>query len=341
MKKKGNHIDIHKHLTQTELLDYTNGVLGNDEMYRLELHLNECELCSDAIEGVSNINHPKNILDVINAEIRPSKKETFSPNYMAIAASITLIAVFGLSYWLITKPEIKETVAINLPNETSEESAIPLVNKGSDSVSTIESPNEEIALEEEGIEEDVEINIYNTQITGNEVKLEASSKQKSIVRQKEIEPAEPTLAAADEETTEFEEVISSTVDSGISLSETVQPVQGAARAAKKTSTTPQITLKDQKEPLPIGGMSAFKGYAEKNLIFPQQAIDNNVKGTVVLEVSINPNGSINNITVLKGVGYGCDAEAMRLISTGPLWTPKVLNGEAVIGSRQVKIKFKK
>ncbi|MCF6360673.1 MAG: hypothetical protein L3J29_07915, partial [Cyclobacteriaceae bacterium] len=121
MKAHKNHIDLYKHLTQTELIDYSKGVLGNDEMYRLELHLNECELCSDALDGITTINNPKEILASINAEILPSKKDTFALNYMAIAASIALIAVLSLSYWLITKPTQIDTVAVNSTTEVAKE----------------------------------------------------------------------------------------------------------------------------------------------------------------------------------------------------------------------------
>ena len=74
MKKNNNHTDIYTHLTQEELLEYNRGVLGNDEMYRLELHLNECELCSDALEGVEVIKQPEQILESINTQIIPSDK---------------------------------------------------------------------------------------------------------------------------------------------------------------------------------------------------------------------------------------------------------------------------
>ncbi len=342
MNKHKNHINIHNHLTQNELIDYSNGVLGNQEMYRLELHLNECELCSDAVDGLEEAANVEAAIHKINATILPKSRSAFAPNYINIAASIALIAVLGLSYWFITKPEINETIALNTPTKISEESNVPLANKEPDSIVVIDNNfNKEIAIEPEALEEDQEVIKIATIQANNGAKSKASSKQKSSIRQKEIEAAEPTLAVADDETIALEEVISDPTDSDVILSETVQPIQGAARAAKKVSIAPPITLKDQKEPSPIGGTAAFKSYLEQNLVYPQQAIDNNIKGTVVLMVSINSDGSINSIEVTKGLGFGCDAEAMRLISTGPKWTPKVVNGQAIRANKLVKVKFKK
>lgn len=344
MKKKSNHIDLQKHLTQIELLDYTNGVLGNEEMYRLELHLNECELCSDALDGISLVKNPKEVLGIINTEILPNKKKVFAPNYMAIAASFALIAIFSLSYWLITKPTKTDTIALNSPTE---------VKKGKPVSSTLgesklekeakNSLNEPIA-EAEVVEEDI---IDSNQ--GVPVAEKLPEPNSTIKRKKRAKKNEPTVVIADnsgvdfqdnKEITQLEEAIFETTDDEESLAEVVQSTQSIARASKKSGRTQSAILKEQKEPTPIGGMSGLKAYINQNLKYPQAAIDNNIKGTVVLEVNINTDGSINNITVIKGLGNGCDAEAMRLISTGPKWIPKVVNGKAEQSNRQVKIKFK-
>ncbi len=344
MKKNRNHIDIQKHLTQTELLDYTNGVLGNEEMYRLELHLNECELCSDALDGVSLIKNPKEVIDTIIAEIAPAKKEVSSLNYMAIAASFALIAIFSLSYWFITKPTKNETIAINLPTEVKEGKPVSSTLGESKLAKEAKNKLNEPIAEAEVVEEDI---IDSNQ--GVPVAEKLPEPNSTIKREKKAKKNEPTVVIADDsgvdfqdnkEVTQLEEAIFETTDDGESLAEVVQSTQSIARASKKSGRTQSAILKDQKEPTPIGGMSGLKAYINQNLNYPQAAIDNNIKGTVVLEVNINTDGSIANITVSKGLGNGCDAEAMRLISTGPKWTPKVVNGKAVKSSRQIKIKFK-
>ncbi len=349
MKKNSNHINLQQHLIQTELLDYTNGVLGNEEMYRLELHLNECELCSDALEGISLVKNPKEVLEAINTEIFPNKKNAFAPNYMAIAASIALIAVFSLSYWLITKPTKTDTIALNSPTEVKKDKPVSsTLGEPELAEEAKNSPNEPIT-EDEVVEEDIINSSLRVSAAEKLPEPKSLAKQEKNIRSKEIEPAEPTAAIADdsgvdfkdnEEATQLGETFFEATDEEEGLAEVVQSTQSIARASKKSSRTQSTILKDQKEATPIGGMARLKTYINKNLKYPQQAIDNNIKGTVVLEISINNDGSINNITVIKGLGNGCDAEAMRLISTGPKWIPKVVNGKAERSNRQVKIKFK-
>ena len=350
MKKNSNHINIQKHLTQTELLDYTHGVLGNEEMYRLELHLNECELCCDALEGTSLVKNPKEVLEAINTEILPNKKNVFIPNYMAIAASIALIAIFSLSYWLITKPTKTDTIALNSPTEVKEDKPISSTLGESKLAEEAKNSPSDPVTEDEVVEEDIIDSSMGASVAEKLPEANSIAKREKTIKAKEIEPVEPTVAIADDsevnfqdnkEADQLEEAIFETTDEKESLAEAVQSTQSVARASKKSASTQSTILKDQKEAAPIGGMAGLKTYINKNLKYPQQAIDNNIKGTVVLEISINSDGSINNISIIKGLGFGCDAEAMRLISTGPRWTPKVENGKAVKSNRQVKIKFKK
>lgn len=351
MKRNKNDIDIYKHLTQDELVDYTAGILGNDEMYRLELHLNECELCSHAIEGVELIKTPKIVLDQIASEVLPHTKNYSKPNYLAIAASIALVAVIGLSYWLITKPINEATIAINEPQEVVEEPHTLVPEKSSKEKEEVTEVSTEEIPEELGrsIAEST-----SPPITSQQQVVGASTdnqKQKVSIEPNEVEKPEPItdIASIVLEADENEEVLAAEekgsdqdLEGAVALSEVVQSVpKRTSKARKKEASINLNTLKDQKEPTPIGGMVSLKTYIDNNLSYPQEAIDNNIKGVVVLEVSINSDGSLNNISIIKGLGYGCDAEAMKLITTGPKWTPKVENGIPIKASQQIKIKFKK
>ncbi len=352
MKKNNNHIT--QHLTQSELLDYNSGVLGNDEMYRLELHLNECELCCDALDGIALVKNPETVLVQLTRELFPKQKKPSAINYRAIAASIALITVFGLSYWFITKPDKTNTIALNTPVESIEETT-PIITKETAKPSLEEVTDEseiETPLEEES---PLPLIPKNESFAEKVAKkpLDESKKQETIIKAKEEKPSETLGQSARsesqaqvmgemEEDAAIEEVLIEPADADISLSEVAQPVLRTSKRSKKSGiATSALPLKDQKEPLPVGGMSTLKSYINQNLRYPQKALDNNIKGTVILEVSIDADGTLNNISLVKGIGYGCDAEAMRLITNGPKWTPKVENGQATKATQQVKIKFKK
>lgn len=58
----------------------------------------------------------------------------------------------------------------------------------------------------------------------------------------------------------------------------------------------------------------FYKFIEKNLRYPKQAIENKIEGRVYVKFTIYPDDSIGNIKVLKGLGYGCDEEALRVLN---------------------------
>jgi TonB family protein len=73
----------------------------------------------------------------------------------------------------------------------------------------------------------------------------------------------------------------------------------------------------------IGGSEAFKKFIAENLRYPAAALEAKVEGSVIVEYDISDDGLVYNPHVLKGVGYGCDEEAARLI--GLLRFEKVKN----------------
>lgn len=73
------------------------------------------------------------------------------------------------------------------------------------------------------------------------------------------------------------------------------------------------TKKFLKRPEYPGGKAAFKEYIKKNLVYPAAALENEIGGIVHLNASIDDNGYVGDVTVEKGIGYGCDEEAVRLV----------------------------
>lgn len=62
-----------------------------------------------------------------------------------------------------------------------------------------------------------------------------------------------------------------------------------------------------------GGKEAFRTYIKENLIYPDDAIQLQIEGIVHIEAEINDNGEVLNVLLKKGIGAGCDEEAIRLI----------------------------
>ena len=95
----------------------------------------------------------------------------------------------------------------------------------------------------------------------------------------------------------------------------------------------------QKYPEFPGGQSAFAKYLSKNLRYPGTARENNIQGKIILSFVIEKNGQLSNIKVLRGIGGGCDEEAVRVLKKSPAWTPGVQNERSVRVAYTIPINF--
>ncbi|MFC5283364.1 energy transducer TonB [Pedobacter alpinus] len=89
-----------------------------------------------------------------------------------------------------------------------------------------------------------------------------------------------------------------------------------------------------------GGMAAWAKFLNKNLRYPAEARDNNITGKVLVSFVVERNGEITDLKVLRGIGGGCDEEAMRVIKKSPFWKPGIQNGRAVRVSYVMPIVFR-
>lgn len=78
-----------------------------------------------------------------------------------------------------------------------------------------------------------------------------------------------------------------------------------------------------------GGMAAWAKFIQRNLRYPYMAQDANVQGKVYLSFVVEKDGSITDVSVLKGIGAGCDEEAMRVIKKSPKWKAGQQNNQTV------------
>jgi TonB family protein len=78
-----------------------------------------------------------------------------------------------------------------------------------------------------------------------------------------------------------------------------------------------------------GGVKELYNFIGNNLKYPLEAVKNNISGKVFAKFIVRTDGSISDIKILKGIGYGCDEETVRVISQLPPWKPGKQNGEPV------------
>ena len=89
-----------------------------------------------------------------------------------------------------------------------------------------------------------------------------------------------------------------------------------------------------------GGEGKLMEYVAKNIKYPQIARETGIQGRVFVGFVVEPDGSISNVKLLRGIGGGCDEEAMRVIKSLPKWKPGKQRGKAVRVSYQIPVFFK-
>ena len=89
-----------------------------------------------------------------------------------------------------------------------------------------------------------------------------------------------------------------------------------------------------------GGPNEMMKYLQENIKYPQSAKDNKIEGRVYVTFVVEKDGSITNATVLRGIDKECDAEALRVVSSMPKWTPGQHKGEVVRTQFTIPIYYK-
>ena len=89
-----------------------------------------------------------------------------------------------------------------------------------------------------------------------------------------------------------------------------------------------------------GGQQKLFEFLGNNLVYPQEAKEAGIEGQVFVEFYIEKDGSVTDGKVLKGIGYGCDEEALRVIGLMPKWYPGKQRGKAVRVRYTLPINFK-
>jgi protein TonB len=114
----------------------------------------------------------------------------------------------------------------------------------------------------------------------------------------------------------------------------------AGTNAQTSLDTGKIYTAVQLEPSFPGGQQKLNDYFKANLKYPAVAHVNNVQGKVFVTFVVERDGSLSNIQVLRGIGSGCDEEAVRLLIHCPKWNPGIQNGKAVRVQYIIPVTFK-
>ncbi|WP_461147832.1 energy transducer TonB [Spirosoma pulveris] len=125
---------------------------------------------------------------------------------------------------------------------------------------------------------------------------------------------------------------------GMSVGCIVMTTFSVAQSPPKLNDPTVFTIVEKQPEFP-GGMSALSTFIKTNTTYPTEAQKAGIKGTVYLSFIVERDGSRTAITVLQGLGYGCDEEAVRLVRTMPNWLPGSQDGQPLRVKYNLPIRF--
>ncbi|WP_420580705.1 energy transducer TonB [Reichenbachiella sp.] len=102
----------------------------------------------------------------------------------------------------------------------------------------------------------------------------------------------------------------------------------------------EIFMVVEDKPEPKGGVKAFYQYVADNIVYPRQAKTDQIQGRVFVQFVVNSKGKISEVVTVKGIGGGCDEEAVRIVSGAPDWIPGKQRGKPVSVRMVLPITFK-
>ena len=97
-------------------------------------------------------------------------------------------------------------------------------------------------------------------------------------------------------------------------------------SAPKPPPPPPLPAGYDEPPLFTGGEPALYKFINSKLVYPKAAKDNLISGKVIVRFSVEPDGTLSGVSVLRGINPDLDSEAIRVINLLPKWQPGKLAG---------------
>ena len=185
----------------------------------------------------------------------------------------------------------------------------------------------------------LEWKVYERQLSQlGELKVEIEEEEMIPITQQEVKPPPPPPPQAvqleivdDEEEVEEIEIEETEIEEDMEVE--------IVEFEEEPEEEPQIFTIVENMPSFPGGEAKLFEYLGKNIKYPAMAKDAGIQGIVYVNFVVYEDGSIKDVKVLRGIGGGCDEEALRVVKSMPKWTPGKQRGKAVRVSYNLPIRF--
>ncbi|WP_025764407.1 M56 family metallopeptidase [Dyadobacter tibetensis] len=119
----------------------------------------------------------------------------------------------------------------------------------------------------------------------------------------------------------------------------VEDYESAQKRIEKELEGKKIFTVVEQQPEFVGGVEAMYEFLGTHLKYPEEAVKEKIEGRVFLSFVVTESGEIGQITILKGLGHGCDEEAVRVLKSFPKWKPGYQDGKAINVKYNLPIHF--
>lgn len=164
-------------------------------------------------------------------------------------------------------------------------------------------------------------------ITKQELKTPPPPPPKQVVK---INVVEDDVEVEDEINIDVE------ADQNTEVEEYVAPVMEQEEESEEER---QIFMVVESMPEFPGGEAALYKYLAENIKYPQMAKESGIQGRVFVTFVVERDGRVTDVRVLRGIGGGCDEEAIRVVKGMPKWSPGKQRGKPVRVQYNLPVKF--
>ncbi len=140
------------------------------------------------------------------------------------------------------------------------------------------------------------------------------------------------------EVEEIKEEIQVDFDIDINEDDVMEPVEITTEEPEEEVAEEVFTIVEN-QPSPKMGMKGFFEYLYKNIKYPRKAIELKVEGKVFVQFIVNTDGTLTDFEVVKGIGSGCDLEAVRVLKEADPWNAGKQRGKPVRVRMILPIRF--
>ena len=317
---------------------YLRGELSPKEMHQLEMKALNDPFLAEALEGADSIESNDFTNDVASIN-RKIKTKTAKKYYWPLRIAASLLLLVAVTYLVIRNSPESDLLALEKSSQTRGDSIVNEQETKSEQQLSPDTVTKESKLNEETLlslkTEDKPK--ANTAVKPDEIKNQSQPQETDKI-------PKPTLVIEADVITEDKEVVaektSETELAHVNEAEKIKGQRIETRRAKsetlKKSSPSSLSGASSDSAIPVDHSTTtakpsidyeeYLKYLKANVKYPKAAADNNIIGEVIVSFLVNSDSTLSDFKIDKSIGFGCDEELIRVIQSGPVWTPGLIEG---------------